>query len=389
MFKHILTIIWNKRKSNLLLFLEILIAFLILFAVFSFVVQQMRNYQTPLGFDTENVWRVRMNFWESTDSAALVDMKQRLKEELLAQPEIEAASYSAFINPFDNSTWQSGSDDNGFDINTEGVWVDEDYPAVHGLNLVQGRWFTKDDMNGKYKPIVINQRLFDESFKGRNLKDSVYSMNQEDVKIIGVVDHFKYHGEFSEEPAVTFFSWYEDEKHMHNLNIRLKNNVPPIFEEKVSKIVAQITKRGDALITDVEKSRIQNSKETWIPIIALLSICGFLVLNVALGLFGVLWYNISKRKSEIGLRRTLGATQGEISTQFISEVLLVATFGILAGLFFAAQLPMMGVFEMDNINYYYGMLGSAALILVLVFICSFYPSYQAASVHPALALHEE
>jgi len=35
------------------------------------------------------------------------------------------------------------------------------------------------------------------------------------------------------------------------------------------------------------------------------------------------------------------------------------------------------------------MVFSAALILILVVACSFYPSQQAARIHPALALHEE
>ncbi len=102
---------------------------------------------------------------------------------------------------------------------------------------------------------------------------------------------------------------------------------------EVSETIAAITKRSDATITNLESRRTQNSKETWVPIIALLSICGFLILNVALGLFGVLWYFFNKRKAEIGLRRTLGATKGEVTKQFIGEVLLVTIFGIIIGLF--------------------------------------------------------
>ena len=389
MFKHIFILIWNKKRSNFLLFLEILIAFLILFAVFTFVVEQMRNYQTALGFDTENIWIAEMNFSEENDSASLVEMQNRLKQELLAEPEIESVAFSAFVNPFDGSTWQSTSDDNGFEVSTHGVWVDEDYAKTANVKLVQGRWYTKEDLRGKYVPVVINQKLYDESFKGRNLTDSVYIMYGEESKIVGVVEHYKYHGEFSEEPNVTFFPNPIELNHFSRLHIRLKGNVPPVYEAKVSKIIAEITKKNDTVIRNLENRRVQDSKDTWIPMVALLSICGFLILNVALGLFGVLWYNINKRKAEIGLRRTLGATKSEVSMQFIGEVLLVSAFGILIGLFFAFQLPLMKVFEIENLNYYYAMLISGGLILVLVLLCAFYPSRQAAKIHPALALHEE
>lgn len=389
MFKHIFTIIWNKKRSNFLLFLEIFLAFLILFAVFSFVIQQMRNYQMPLGFDTENIWMVEMDFSEEKDSAILTDLQNRLRSELLAQPEIESVAFSSFVNPFDGSIWQLLSDDNGFMMRTNGVWVDEDYAKTAGLKFSQGRWYTKEDLNGKYQPVVINQKFYDEVFKGRNIKDSVYAFNGDDFRIIGVVEHYKYQGEFSEEPNVTFFGKPIELNHFSRVHIRLKEDVPLVFEAKVSKIIADVTKRNDAIIKNLESRRVQNSKETWVPIIALLSICGFLILNVALGLFGVLWYNISKRKGEIGLRRTLGATKSEISAQFIGEVLLVSFFGILVGLFFAFQLPLMKVFEIEDLNYYYAMLLSGGLILFLVLICAFYPSNQAAKIHPALALHEE
>lgn len=389
MFKHIFILIWNKKRSNFLLFLEIFIAFLILFAVFTFVVEQMRNYQTALGFDTENIWIAEMNFSEEKDSASLIEMQNRLKQELLAEPEIESVAFSGFVNPFDGSTWQSTSDDNGFEVSTHGVWVDENYAKTANLKLVQGRWYTKEDLQGKYLPVVINQKLYDESFKGRNLTDSVYNMFGDEVRIVGVIEHFKYHGEFSEEPNVTFFPNPMELNHFSRLHIRLKGKVSPIYEAEVSKIIAGITKKNDTIIRNLESRRENDSKETWVPMIALLSICGFLVLNVALGLFGVLWYNINKRKAEIGLRRTLGATKFEIATQFIGEVFLVSFLGIFIGLFFAFQLPLMKVFEIENLNYYYAMFLSGGLILFLVLICAFYPSQQAAKIHPALALHEE
>ena len=109
MFKHIFTIIWNKKRSNFLLFLEIFIAFLILFAVFSFVVQQMRNYQTALGFDTENIWMAEMDFSEEEDSAILMDLQNRLRSELLTQPAPPPSQ--AALSPSETPVWQKDVED--------------------------------------------------------------------------------------------------------------------------------------------------------------------------------------------------------------------------------------------------------------------------------------
>ena len=162
------------------------------------------------------------------------------------------------------------------------------------------------------------------------------------------------------------------------------------FEVTLNQTIANITKKNNFLIEKMENRRKRNSRSTWIPIVALLSISGFLILNVALGLFGVLWYNISKRRAEIGLRRTLGATQSNVTRQFVLEVFLVAFFGVLLGAFFALQVPFLLKEEMlKTENFYYGILFSTITIFVLVIICAFYPSKQASLIHPAVALHEE
>ena len=121
----------------------------------------------------------------------------------------------------------------------------------------------------------------------------------------------------------------------------------------------------------------------------MLTICGFLVFNVALGLFGVVWYNTSKRRSEIGLRRALGATSSGISRHFVGETLMMATIAIGIGLFFAGQLPFLDLIELDGQIYAIAMLVAVLFIYTLVLICSIIPSQQAAQIHPAMALHEE
>ena len=117
--------------------------------------------------------------------------------------------------------------------------------------------------------------------------------------------------------------------------------------------------------------------------------CGFLIFNVILGLFGILWHNINQRKGEIGTRRAMGATQGLITGQFIGEVVVIATFALILGCFFAIQFPLMDVFGLANNIYIKGMLTAVFMIYLLVIICAFYPSWQASKIHPAVALHAD
>jgi len=83
-------------------------------------------------------------------------------------------------------------------------------------------------------------------------------------------------------------------------------------------------------LTD-ERKRINSI--TLVPMIILIIVAGFLIINVALGLFGVLWYNINLRKSEIGLRRALGASGNAVSKQLVGEALVLSTFALIIGSF--------------------------------------------------------
>jgi len=393
MIKHILTLIWNKKKSNFLLFLEIFFSFMILFAVLSFIVSQARVYSVPLGFDTEDVWMV---FLEGNppdaDTLEVANMKTILYQELKAVPEILDVSIGAQYGPFIGNTWSTGTDDNGFELQTDIFWADEHYAKTAGLNVTEGRWFEKGDDDMKYSAVVITNKLREESFKGRPVIDSLFKLDDsfgDFMKIVGVVENYKYHGEFEEERFGTFVYAPSTSMDSRVVHLRMQKNVGPEVEQKVNDLVASVTKKNGHTIRKIEQQRINNSRGTWTSMIALLSISGFLILNVALGLLGVLWFNINKRRSEIGLRRALGATGGNISTQFVGEIIMVTLIGILFGVFFAAQFPLMKLFDVENINYYYGMLLAAGIILLLVFICALYPSQQAAKVSPAVVLHED
>ncbi len=388
MIRHILKLIWNKKRSNTLLFLEIFFAFAILFAVFTIVTRYMRQYNSPLGFDTEHIWVVHMNFDNITDTAAVEDMKLRLKSELEAMPQIEGAAYNGWISPFSGSNWVTASDANGFDTETSILMAEPAYFELMGLELVQGRWFDLSDLEGRYTPAVISQQFYEESFKGRNLRDSIYELQGEN-RIVGVFKNYKYQGDFTKEENATFFMRHPKDIDLPNLHLRIAPGTPAAFEETVNKTVASISRMSDFTIEHLETTRKVQNREVWVPVVSLLGIAIFLVINVAMGLFGVLWYSISKRKAEVGLRQALGASRGAVMGQFMGEILAVSVAALLLGAVFAIQLPLMEVFGIAPLNYYIAMGLSAGLILTLVLLCTLYPALQAARIQPALALHEE
>ena len=58
MLRHLFKLIWNKKRQNLLLMSEILVSFLVMYAIFTLVVYYYNNYKKPMGFSYDNVWSV-------------------------------------------------------------------------------------------------------------------------------------------------------------------------------------------------------------------------------------------------------------------------------------------------------------------------------------------
>ena len=127
----------------------------------------------------------------------------------------------------------------------------------------------------------------------------------------------------------------------------------------------------------------------WVPLIGMLSVTLFLIINIAMGLFGTLRYAINKRRSEVGLRKVLGATSNNIRLQVVGEVVLLMMLA-----FMVALIPTVQIFEFGNLiedytTFITSIVLSLLLILILVLICSIIPSHRASKLMPAVALHEE
>ncbi|MBK6372338.1 MAG: ABC transporter permease [Saprospiraceae bacterium] len=388
MIRHIFKLIWFKRKSNALMILEIFLAYLVLFAAFSFVIYQLRILEKPLGFKTIDRWMISLEGQQAKDSEEVATIMDQLKNELKASPNVESVGFTNSSTPFSNNTSTTGNDDMGFNVSSRIAEADEGFGEVMNINIIKGRWFNETDRQSKYRPIVVNELFLKNFFPNKNMLDSVIILDGES-KIVGIMDDYRYKGEFDLPTNMSFCYTPHTQGWMYNIILRMKAGTPIGEQKTINDIVKNVTKSNSFIIKLLESEREKNSRAKWIPIIALLSICGFLCINIALGLFGVLWFNINKRRSEIGLRRALGAHSSDISKHFLMETLVLAFIAIALALIFTIQIPLLKVVDIQPSIFYESMVWVTVLILILVFICAYFPSRQAAMIHPATALHED
>ena len=391
MFKHLLKIMWNKRRVNALLFLEILLAFFILFAVFTFVTFSFDRYASPLGFAYEDALLVGVDLPDDLDSLGTLDLQERLMTELEAIPGVEAASFIGYVPPFSSNTWQNANNDNGFEISFKLFFADERMADVAELELSRGRWFSEEDKTAKYPPVVVNQAFLDAYYPDGEMVDSLINI-WELSRIVGVVKHFKYYSNFAEQEPLVFLSQRNRElpgDAFQAIWLRTTPGEKMTIQETIYRTAVDLTKNTEVQVADLVEMRKGANRPTLIPLIIVTLISSFLLINIGLGLFGVLFTQINRRRAEIGLRKAMGATPGEITLQFILEVTLVTGAALLIGTFFAIQVPLLELLPLPGSYFYLGILAAAVTILLVILICAWVPSRSAAVLQPAVVLHED
>lgn len=392
MVRQLFQIIWHNRRKNFLVIVEIAVSFMIMFAIFTLLVSYLKNYRQPRGFRYDDAWVILYeNPWRQTGSDTVVSYVQNLKERLENFPGITAVSLCGHNFPYSmneqNAEVQSGS----LRLRSGIYPIGEEYSKVLGLELIKGKWFEGNDTGSRRRPVVINRSLEEALFSNRNSLGETIRLEGRDMKIVGVVADLKTEGDYQPAGNQLFIpldavSFSEP---LQTMLIRVSPAAGEAFEASLFKIFSAFIQDREIKIEHLSDLRLIKNNVSMVPVIILLILAGFLIFNVALGLLGILWYNINTRRGEIGLRMAVGATKSSIGRHMTAEALVIATFAILLATVFAVQFPLLNVFDIDLSIYAWAFVLALGFIYGLVFLCALYPAKQAASVLPAVALHEE
>lgn len=394
MIRHLFTLIWNRRRANALLTAEIFLAFVVLFAVGSLATYLRQNYQAPLGFTYEHVWTIDLNAGNQPHDQQFATLQQVLLR-LRTTPGVEVVSRSLDTTPF---SFNSNTNDLFVGAGTEQRQTEADvYYAgpemrdVLGLQLTEGRWFDRRDEATNRRPVVITEATRRELFLGQSPLGKIVRREKDELQVVGVIDAYRAGGQLSKpQPGILLYVSPQDTTDaLFTLLVRVRPGAGAALAKKISEDIRAIGPTWTSTIVTLPEQRLTQLKQLLSVPVFLGVVCLFLILNVALGLFGVLWLNISQRRAEIGLRRAIGASAGNISGQIVGEILVLTTFGLLLGLLVAMQFPLLNVFNVQPGIYLTAILLATGGLYLLAAICALYPSRLAAGIQPAVALREE
>jgi len=400
MFRHLLKLTWKRKSRNLMLSLEILLAFAIVFGVAAFGLRYVQLYRMPLGFEGGGVWTVAIDTGHHRDERIDATRYESLRRGLAELPEVAGVAFASF-EPYAMSTIASDlrrSGAGGKQVHTEMTDADDALAGVLGLRLVEGRWFSQLDNGSAQRPVVINRRMAEAMFPGeravgQQFVDGEGARINETYRVVGVIDDYRAKGELA-APVNFVFTRFEagkGERDARTILLKVRPGTQRDFERRLNTRLKLIRNDWSYQIAPLSSTRAAMMKSRTVPLIVVGVIAGFMLLMVAFGLFGALWQNTTQRIPEIGLRRALGASAAGIYRQIVAEQFMLSSIAIVVGLMLLVQLPLTGVLG-EHLNWTVFLAAAAlsmAVIYLLSLLCALYPGWRASRLSPTEALHYE
>jgi putative ABC transport system permease protein len=429
MIRHLLKLVWHRKRANALIMTEIFLSFLIVFAVATIAISLYGRWRAPLGFEWQNVWTMevetaavphhseglRMTAETSSDekthaqlSAEAVD---RLLREVRTFPEVEAAAADA-MPAYMPRTWTTQLGYKGHQVPVYADTATDDFARAMKLQVLKGRWFTDDDEAQNYQAIVLdadaaralfgNREPVGQKLPAREFNEDPSLPN--DFRVVGVIAPYRKFGEFTQRDLkMVFFRVpnvapkspsthgnFTIGPEGNQIVIRVRPGTPASFEAELSDRLRPSASGITYRIRRMDATRKTMLQTSIAPVLALSVVALFLILMVALGLTGVLWQTVTRRTREIGLRRAVGASGAGVRAQVIGEVAVLVTLAVILATIVIAQLPLLGVFRLTTPGEVaLGFSAALAGIYAITLLCGAYPSWLASTVDPAEALRYE
>jgi putative ABC transport system permease protein len=396
MLWHALKLIWNRKRDNALIIVELALAFLVVFFIAAMGAHSWYLYKQPLGFDWQDTLELRFTpggQWTEEDGLTLRQVLATVRN----LNDVEWA-HGVMMPPFRNSRWTSPTTHDGIEVRTMFNQMTDGAPQDLGVELLEGRWFQAADASLDHHPVLINERLRDALFGDESplgidiRKHREDRPESKDYRVIGVYRDFRQFGEMSELQHYVLgrFEIENPGERIFSMQVRISPGTPIDFEQTLQEAAQAVAPKWRFTVTPLSKLRDRQIREVVIPLTVGALIAGFLLLMVAFGLFGVLWQNVTRRTDELGLRRAVGASRDRVYRQIVIEAALVSMLAVIMGAMIAVQFPLMASFEpLTWRSSSSGGLAAGVLVLGLAVTCSLYPAWLAARRSPAEALHWE
>ena len=394
----ILRALARNKVGALLIALQIALTMTIMVNAIFMIQDRQQQMQRDSGLDEANTF-----YLTNTVFAQDYNIQAHLQTDLHTIRNTPGVIDAVQINaiPLSSSGWsmalqhESGEDKDA--IGSAIYMVDEHAINSMGLELIAGSNFSQADIELRKdgqstwpaKTIITKafaENLYPDGWQSA-IGKTVYISQTQPMQIIGVIKALQapWNGWDGVERSILVPFQRESKGSYYFIRTEAgrRDELMPIIE----KVLAESDKqRIIRRVTTVEDTRLRSYRQHNATNKILSTVIITLTLITGFGIVGLAIFSINRRTKQIGTRRALGATKGQIMRYFMMENFIISAFGNMIGCLGAVALNMWLVhtFSLSPISFELIAFGVVTLFIVGQ-LAVLYPARKAAMIAPATA----
>ncbi len=355
------------------------------------------------GFNRENV--LRLNIDSSTtgykdDDPRQTTLFREIEDRAGALPGVEAASFSAFT--FNEGSWNTMIRVQGMpldrNVNVKHNIIGNDYFKVMQIPLVAGRRFGSEDTETSQHVAIISESMARKLFPAGSPIGRTYTIGSPDDRdapvpetVIGVAKDVKFGDVTEGAQYIDYLPYRQREWGFGDFEVRYRGSFSVVSDEMQQAIhdidralpISNVTTLDEQVARSYADEAIIAKLSAFFGVVA--------VFLSSIGLYGLMSYLVSRRRSEIGIRMALGAGRADLVWRVMREVSVWVVAGIILGLpvtlggaRLAAKM-LYGLSGTDPLS----LTAAVAVLLIAGLIAGYLPARRASRVDPVVALRYE
>ncbi len=395
----------HKRWGQILVVGQSALAIVLLSGAALLIKSYWKLAHVETGLDAGGVYVTDLTWPASTDGnsvdgAYVRQAGTQILEQIAQLPGVKAAGFIHGL-PF------QGGPDGSFEIegralppdphlypDAEYRMVTPDYFKAFGISILRGRGFTADDRNTSHQVAIVNQSFAKEFFGGgdplgEHIRFMGFDRKPQFMTIVGIVPDVRSFGLSKPARSEVYADYFQHADTAMSISLVVRG--PATIQSQIERIVTSLNRSTavnfesmDGLISgSIARERFQTS------LLALFAACALLL--AVTGIYGLLSYAVTRRRSEMGVRMALGANSGRIVRSVLSQGGLLVLAGVMLGLMGsliaarALRAMLYGVKATDPSVLLVVVAGFALAALAACYL----PAYRASHIDPSEALRVE